>query len=174
MVSNLAHNRVLHETTVVLSIVTSEAPRVAEKDRSDVEEVTEGVYQVVLTFGYADEPDVLEELRHVELEPGRFLDADGATFFLGRETVTATPAKSMARWREELFVPRATLAQNFARLPYEYRRPFEEMGITAEETQPSIQLPMRPPAPPRASPVQATLVELDPDDTSSTVVTPKK
>ncbi len=48
--------------------------------------------------------------------------------------------------REELFVPRATLAQQFTRLPYEYRRPFEEMGITAEETQPAIQLPIRPPA----------------------------
>jgi hypothetical protein len=49
--------------------------------------------------------------------------------------------------REELFVPRATLAQQFARLPNEYRRPFEEMGITQEETQPAIQLPPRPPGP---------------------------
>ena len=48
--------------------------------------------------------------------------------------------------REELFVPRATLAQQFARLPNEYRRPFEDMGISAEETQPSITLPIRPPA----------------------------
>lgn len=60
--------------------------------------------------------------------------------------------------REELFVPRATLAQQFARLPDEYRRPFEEMGITAEETQPSITLPVRPPAgrtgpPPTPSPI---------------------
>lgn len=53
--------------------------------------------------------------------------------------------------REELFVPRATLAQQFARLPNEYRQPFEDMGITAEETQPSITLPVRPPAP-KASP----------------------
>jgi len=120
MVSNLAHNRVLHETTVVLSIATAEAPRVAEKDRADVEEVADGVYQVVLTFGFADEPDVLEELRHVELEPGRLLDADGATFFLGRETVTTTPAKSMSRWREELFVllnRGAASASRFYRLP---------------------------------------------------------
>jgi len=49
--------------------------------------------------------------------------------------------------REELFVPRATLAQQFARLPAEYRRPFEEMGITQEETQPAITLPPRPPGP---------------------------
>ena len=47
--------------------------------------------------------------------------------------------------REELFVPRATLAQKFSRLPPEYRRPFEHMGISAEETQPAIQLPVAPP-----------------------------
>jgi hypothetical protein len=47
--------------------------------------------------------------------------------------------------REELFVPRATLAQQFARLPPDYRRPFEEMGISGEETQPAIML-TRPPA----------------------------
>ncbi|HWO18497.1 MAG TPA: hypothetical protein VNO30_06960 [Kofleriaceae bacterium] len=46
--------------------------------------------------------------------------------------------------REELFVPRATLAQQFARLPPEYRRPFEDMGISAEQTQPAIQLPRAP------------------------------
>ncbi|MGE0871778.1 MAG: hypothetical protein AB7P03_24695 [Kofleriaceae bacterium] len=53
--------------------------------------------------------------------------------------------------REELFVPRATLAQQFARLPMEYRKPFEEMGISAEDTQPAIMLP-RPPAPPPPPP----------------------
>lgn len=49
--------------------------------------------------------------------------------------------------REELFVPRATLTGQYARLPAEYRRPFEDMGITNEETSPSIQI-SRPPAPP--------------------------
>lgn len=51
--------------------------------------------------------------------------------------------------REELFVPRATLTGQFARLPAEYRRPFEDMGITNEETSPAIQIG-RPPAPPGA------------------------
>lgn len=58
--------------------------------------------------------------------------------------------------REELFVPRASLAHRFARLPFEYRKPFEEMGISGEETQPAITLP-RPPAD------RGTTVELDPD-----------
>ena len=42
--------------------------------------------------------------------------------------------------REELFVPRAQLSQHFAKLPMEYRRPFEEMGVSGEDTQPAIQL----------------------------------
>lgn len=52
--------------------------------------------------------------------------------------------------REELFVPRAQLASKFAKLPMEYRKPFEDMGIAGEDTQPAIQLPesMRPPARP--------------------------
>ncbi|MEJ7603459.1 MAG: hypothetical protein WKG01_36575 [Kofleriaceae bacterium] len=67
--------------------------------------------------------------------------------------------------REELFVPRSTLAQQFMRLPADYRRPFEDMGITAEETQPAITLPpsMRPPAPPRpADNRDDTTIEIDP------------
>ncbi|HEY5924355.1 MAG TPA: hypothetical protein VIV11_21910 [Kofleriaceae bacterium] len=57
--------------------------------------------------------------------------------------------------REELFVPRAQLAQQFAKLPMEYRKPFEDMGVSSEDTQPAIALPqsMRPPAPPGRPPV---------------------
>ena len=40
--------------------------------------------------------------------------------------------------REELFVPRATLAQQFLGCPQEYRKPFEDMGIASEDTQPAI------------------------------------
>ena len=63
--------------------------------------------------------------------------------------------------REELFVPRATLAAQFARLPTEYRRPFEDMGITNEETSPAIQI-TRPPAPPRAG-ANANTIKIDND-----------
>jgi hypothetical protein len=63
--------------------------------------------------------------------------------------------------REELFVPRATLAAQFARLPAEYRRPFEDMGITAEETSPAIQIG-RPAAPPRAG-ANANTIKIDND-----------
>lgn len=78
--------------------------------------------------------------------------------------------------REELFVPRATLAQQFARLPFEYRKPFEDMGISAEETQPSITLPVRPPAPPKVPEFETPTMEYhaDDDDRQKTQVDPKK
>lgn len=74
--------------------------------------------------------------------------------------------------REELFVPRAQLSQHFAKLPMNYRQPFEEMGIAGEDTQPAIQLPTNlrppakpsgPPAPPGASTANAN--KADPDKT---------
>jgi hypothetical protein len=70
--------------------------------------------------------------------------------------------------REELFVPRAQLAQQFMKLPMEYRKPFEDMGIASEDTQPSIAIgstALRPPAnvsSPPAVPRPHT-VELDSD-----------
>jgi hypothetical protein len=68
--------------------------------------------------------------------------------------------------REELFVPRATLTAQFARLPNEYRRPFEDMGITNEETSPAIQIaPPRsgPPAPPPRGGPHANTIKIDND-----------
>ena len=74
--------------------------------------------------------------------------------------------------REELFVPRAQLSQHFAKLPHEYRKPFEDMGVSGEDTQPAIQLPqnMRPPAkpsqpPPPPSAPNSPTVKVDPEKT---------
>jgi hypothetical protein len=86
--------------------------------------------------------------------------------------------------REELFVPRAQLAQQFAKLPMEYRRPFEDMGVSSEDTQPAIALPanLRPPAPPASrmppAPPAASTIRVDPsleedDEDDSTAVDKK-
>jgi len=65
--------------------------------------------------------------------------------------------------REELFVPRATLAAQFARLPHEYRRPFEDMGITSEETSPAIVISRPPATPPARAGVHANTSKIDND-----------
>lgn len=119
MISNLRHNHVLHETTVVLSIIASETPRVDPADRVSVSTLAAGVYEVVLTFGYMETPDVLTELRRVCLDD-RSLQVDEATFFIGRETVASIPEGEMPAWREQLFVVLnrgAASASRFYHLP---------------------------------------------------------
>ena len=119
MLSNLRHNHVLHETTVVLSVLASESPRIAAADRAAVSTVADGVYQVVLTFGYIDPPDVLDELRRVRVD-GRPVNVEDATFFIGRESVASIPEGEMPRWREQLFVilhRGAASASRFYNLP---------------------------------------------------------
>jgi hypothetical protein len=79
--------------------------------------------------------------------------------------------------REELFVPRAHLAQQFAKLPFEYRKPFEDMGVSSEDTQPAISLPsqMRPPAiPARPLPPHAPTIKVDEDLDDPTNITHEK
>lgn len=83
--------------------------------------------------------------------------------------------------REELFVPRAQLSQHFAKLPPEYRRPFEDMGVSGEDTQPSIQIapflraPSGPPIPPQpiasGGSGSVSTIKVDPDITQ---VAPRK
>jgi hypothetical protein len=68
--------------------------------------------------------------------------------------------------REELFVPRAQLAQQFSKLPMEYRKPFEDMGISSEDTQPAISIgsPMlRPPAKVPPAPPGSPTIKVDED-----------
>jgi hypothetical protein len=75
--------------------------------------------------------------------------------------------------REELYVPRAKLSQQFSKLPMEYRKPFEDMGLSSEDTQPAVAIPMRAPAkpstPPPSGPGAPTIRTFAADDEPNTV-----
>jgi hypothetical protein len=74
--------------------------------------------------------------------------------------------------REELFVPRAALAQQFSKLPMEYRKPFEDMGVSSEDTQPAISIgQLRPPAKP-SSPPPSPGVQVSPPHAQTIRVSP--
>ena len=62
LLANLRHNEVLHETVVLVAVQTSSVPRVPQVRRSTVHDLGEGFVQVVLHFGFMDEPDVPKAL----------------------------------------------------------------------------------------------------------------
>jgi KUP system potassium uptake protein len=117
LMSNIKHNRVLHESTLLVSVHTEDVPRIDEADRATVTELGEGIVQVRFNYGFMEDPDIPAALAaHPEIN----VDCSDATFFLGRESVTAGKAPGMHPWREELFVllnRGAANASRFFRLP---------------------------------------------------------
>ena len=103
LVNNLRHNKVLHRTTLIVSVETIEVPRADESERHEVTKVEPGVYQVLLRFGFMEEPDVVMALSSLRVR-GLDFDVADSTFFLGHESIIAGKAPGMHPLREHLFV----------------------------------------------------------------------
>jgi len=103
LVNNLRHNKVLHRTTLIVSVDTSEAPRVHLDERAEVHKVEPGVYQVLLRFGFMEEPDVPAALGGIRVRGLQF-DPEQTTYFIGRESIVAGKAPGMNPALEKLFV----------------------------------------------------------------------
>ena len=102
LVHNLAHNKVLHEKVVFLTVVTEDVPHVDPPERVTVKHIGKGFHTVVARYGFTDDPDIEDVLGACR---ARSLDirTEGTTFFLGRETLVASDRPGMAQWREQLF-----------------------------------------------------------------------
>lgn len=102
LMHNLAHNKVLHEKDVFLTIVTEDVPHVPAAERVTVKPLGKGFHNVTARYGFLDEPtieDVIERCREKKLN----IQLEGTTFFLGKETVISTDRPEMAQWRVRLF-----------------------------------------------------------------------
>ncbi len=103
LVNNLVHNKVLHRTTLIVSVETEDTPRVEPEERVEISKVEPGVFQVMLRFGFMEEPDVPEALAAID-HRGLEFDPDDVTYFIGRESIIAGKAPGMHPLREQLFV----------------------------------------------------------------------
>ncbi|MFZ4721049.1 MAG: potassium transporter Kup [Ilumatobacteraceae bacterium] len=103
LVNNLEHNKVLHRTTLIVAIETVEEPRVDLDGRAHVTKVEPGVFQVLLRYGFMEEPDVPAALAEIEAR-GLEFDPDDVTYFIGRESIISGKAPGMHPAFEHLFV----------------------------------------------------------------------
>jgi KUP system potassium uptake protein len=131
LVHNLRYNKVLHEHVVTLMITTQPVPHVPPDKQIAVRSLGEGVFEVVVRYGFMEDPNVPEALARAR-DHGLELDEGDVTYFLGRETLIVTKAPGMAMWRERLFV---LMARNAVRAPTFFRLPPErvvELGVQVE------------------------------------------
>jgi KUP system potassium uptake protein len=92
---------------------------VPEIDRVEVHDLGESFWQVIVQYGFKDEPDMPAALAlcaHVGLE----FDMMDTSFFLGRETLIPRLGKNMAYWRVLLF---ATMFRNASSLTTFFKIP---------------------------------------------------
>jgi KUP system potassium uptake protein len=102
LLHNLKHNRIVHERTVMLTIVPEEIPHVPEPERITIEPLSHGFERVIARYGFMENPSVPEILDRCR-EKGLDLKLMGTSFFLGRETLIPSKRPGMALWREGLF-----------------------------------------------------------------------
>src|SRR5213592_3429351 len=102
LVHNLAHNKVLHEKVVFLTVVTQDVPHVSPPERVTIRHIGKGFHTVVARYGFMDDPDIEDVLGSCRAQ-SLDIRMEGATFFLGRETLVASERPGMAQWREQLF-----------------------------------------------------------------------
>jgi KUP system potassium uptake protein len=123
LVHNLAHNKVLHDKVVFLTVLTEEVPHVPPRERVTVKRLGKGFAAVVARYGFMEDPDIgdiLDACRERKLD----ITIDATTFFLGRETLIATDRPGMAKWRERLF---AFMSRNALRATAFYRIPANQV-----------------------------------------------
>jgi len=102
LLHNLKHNKILHETTIVLSVRTLDQGRVDESSRVSVSGPFAGIWYVSLSFGFSETPDVPRALEKAKI-PGIDGELKRAAYFVGRESVIVGRREGMAHWRKRLF-----------------------------------------------------------------------
>jgi KUP system potassium uptake protein len=102
VVHHVQRLRVLHETLILLTIVTARVPFVSHGRRTKVETLGAGLHRVVGTYGFMETPDVPALLREAK-QAGLEADIEDVTYFLGRETILAGPGGKMGEIEETLF-----------------------------------------------------------------------
>jgi KUP system potassium uptake protein len=119
LLHNLKHNKVLHERNLFVTVQHHEVPWIALEDRIEIEPVGPACWQVVLHFGFKNDPDVPEALKYLRPRGIEF-DVTQASYFLSRDIVVPSLGAGMSLWREKLFANlhrNASNAAEFLSLP---------------------------------------------------------
>ena len=119
LLHNLKHNKVLHQTNLFVTVTHLEVPWLSFDKRCRIEPLGHDCWQVTLSFGFKNDPDVPEALELLKLR-GVTLDPMDTSYFLSRDIVIPTLGHGMAMWREKLFASmhrNAAAAADFLRLP---------------------------------------------------------
>ena len=102
LLHHLKHNKVLHETIIILSVTTRGVPEVPAERGLALERLGHGFVRVVATFGFMQTPNIPEVLARAAAQ-GVPIPPMDTSYYLGRERLVLTGHAKMHRWRKRLF-----------------------------------------------------------------------
>ncbi len=110
LLHSLKHYQAIHERVIFLTLITEDEPWISPRRRLEVEDLGDGFWRLTGRYGFMQKPNVIRLLRKCESH-GLAVEAEKATFFLGREIIIPSKRPGMARWREHVFASTSKLAQ---------------------------------------------------------------
>ena len=119
MLHNLKHNKVLHKQNLFVNVQNHEVPWIDEKERLEIASIGHECWQVVIHYGFKDDPDVPGALAKLN-GMGCEISPMTTSYFLSRDSIVPTVTGGMAQWREKLFAQmhlNASSAADFLNLP---------------------------------------------------------
>jgi KUP system potassium uptake protein len=131
LLHHLKHNKALHKNVVLLTVKFEEESRVDAAERMEIEEFYEGFFRVVLRYGFAENPQVFDDMVRA-LNTKREIKAGTISFYQSRELLHTTGPGKMFQWRKKLFTFLSRIARpatGYFELP---PRQVIELGIQLE------------------------------------------
>src|SRR6266571_3042163 len=111
LLHNLKHNKVLHEHNVILTVITTDTPRVTDEERVKITVRSPHFSSMTLKFGYMESPNVPKALA-VARKHGWHFDIMSTSFFLSRLALKPAARSGMPRWQDRLFIGLAKSASD--------------------------------------------------------------
>jgi KUP system potassium uptake protein len=104
LMHNLKHNKVLHEKNVILTVRTTDRPRVAEADRVRIEPISDDFKKLIVSYGFMERPNVPKALNLCRKQQGLKFDIMSTSFFLGRRSLVPSASQGMPMWQDRLYI----------------------------------------------------------------------
>lgn len=119
LIHNVRHNKILHETTILMNVIVEEIPRIPWSDRFYIKDHSNGIFSLYVKYGFMDSANIPIILMRCQGK-GLKLNLSEITYFLGRETLVLSKKPAMSRWQTMLFEGLSRNAQratDFFKLP---------------------------------------------------------
>jgi KUP system potassium uptake protein len=133
LLHHLKFNKVLHERVILVTVVIDDVPRVVPLQRLKIQDWDQGISQVLIHFGFMEDPDVPRALEGAQARGLLDIDHENVVYFVGGQTIIPTPVHTgMSMWRKRLY---ALMVRNAAQSIAFYKLPPDlviEIGMEIE------------------------------------------